>query len=606
PELEPLKAMLVQRTEGNPFFLEESIRALVEMKALVGERGARRLARAIPDIRVPPTVQAILAARIDRLSPEDKALLQSAAVVGREISFTLLQAITELSEDSLRAGLARLQAAEFVYETALFPELEYTFKHALTLDVAYSSLLQDRRRLIHRQIVEALEVIYGDRLGSAVERLAYHALRAEAWDKAVTYSREAGTKLAARSAYREAVACFEQALQALDRMADSPEVRNRAFDIRMDMRRCLVPLGDYDRILDNLKEAEAIATRADDRRRQGLVRAYMTDYYRLTGDSVQAVSSGEAALAFATELGDTPLLVLARMVGGHAYHAVGDYRRAWELLRQNIDEIGDELVRERFGSAGLPAVLSRGYLALSLADLGEFSQAIATGLEGLRLADAYDTAHSHAVVSHALGVAYIGQGDFDRGMPVLEDTLARCRANDIPMGARLLASALGYAYALQGRAREAAPLLEEAVRQADALKVVFRYALWLAWLGETYALAGRHETALELANRAVERAEAHSEHGHRAYALRLVGDLLSRSSAYAPQAEAAYGTALALSRSLGMRPLEAHCYLGLSALHRKYGDSRQATERLASAGALFSSMNMKFWVERDKPLVTET
>src|SRR5262245_35476235 len=145
PSLAPLKQLLIERTAGNPFFLEESVRTLVETGGLVGAPGAYRLAQALPTIQVPATVQAVLAARIDRLPPEEKHLLQTAAVIGTEVSCALLRAIADLPEDSLHRGLAHLQAAEFLYETRLFPEPEYTFKHALTHEVAYGSLLLERR-----------------------------------------------------------------------------------------------------------------------------------------------------------------------------------------------------------------------------------------------------------------------------------------------------------------------------------------------------------------------------------------------------------------------------------------------------------------------------
>src|SRR5262249_20279833 len=155
PALEPLQRTLVTRTEGNPFFLEESVRALVEMGGLVGERGAYRLGRPLDAIQVPATVQAVLAARLDRLAPEDKRLLQCAAAIGKAVWSPLRRAVGEVSEPTLRHGLARLQAAEFLYETSLFPELEYTFKHALTHEVAYGSLLQERRRALHGRILAA-------------------------------------------------------------------------------------------------------------------------------------------------------------------------------------------------------------------------------------------------------------------------------------------------------------------------------------------------------------------------------------------------------------------------------------------------------------------
>ena len=221
--LQPIKQLLIVRTDGNPFFLEESVRTLVEMDVLVGERGNFRLAKPIESIQVPASVQAVLAARIDRLAAEAKQLLQSASVIGKDFSFPLLRGLVELSEEKLRHELGRLQAAEFIYETRLFPDLEYTFKHALTHEVAYGSLLQERRRWLHARIVEAMEQLYGDRLGEQVERLAHHAVKAEVWDKAVTYLREAGTKAFMRSANLDAVAYLTLGLELIETLPASAQ-----------------------------------------------------------------------------------------------------------------------------------------------------------------------------------------------------------------------------------------------------------------------------------------------------------------------------------------------------------------------------------------------
>jgi class 3 adenylate cyclase len=172
PRLAPLTPLLIARTAGNPFFLEESVRTLVEAGVLQGERGAYRLARPLESLQMPATVHAVLAARIDRLPPADKHLLQTAAVIGHEVPWPLVQAIAALSDEALHRGLAHLQAAEFLDETRLFPERELRFKHALTHEVAYSSLLQERRRVLHARIVAAVERLYADRLPEQAERLA--------------------------------------------------------------------------------------------------------------------------------------------------------------------------------------------------------------------------------------------------------------------------------------------------------------------------------------------------------------------------------------------------------------------------------------------------
>jgi predicted ATPase len=212
-----------------PFFLEESVRTLVETGVLAGEPGAYRLARPLDSLQVPATVQAVLAARIDRLPAEAKRLLQTGAVLGTDVPFALLRAIADMPEEALHRGLTYLQAAEFLYETRLFPDPEYTFKHALTHEVAYNSLLLERRRGLHARLVEALEALAPEWGGEQVDRLAHHALRGEVWAKAVTYCQQAGTRTFERAAFGEAVAAFEQALQALAHLPEDSDTRGLAI-----------------------------------------------------------------------------------------------------------------------------------------------------------------------------------------------------------------------------------------------------------------------------------------------------------------------------------------------------------------------------------------
>ena len=231
--LVPVKRLLIARTGGNPFFLEESLQALMETDVLVGAPGAYRLMQTVPTIQMPTTVQAVLAARIDRLPPEAKHLLQTAAVIGAEVPLPLLHAVAELPEAALHGGLVHLQATEFLYETRLFPAHEYTFKHALTQEVTYNSLLQERRRVLHTRIVEAMEALAGDRVAEQAERLVQHALRGEVWDKAVIYCQQAGARAFDRAAFREAVIAYEQALRALAYLPEDGDTRVLAIELRL-------------------------------------------------------------------------------------------------------------------------------------------------------------------------------------------------------------------------------------------------------------------------------------------------------------------------------------------------------------------------------------
>jgi len=386
--LQPLKQLLIERTGGNPFFLEESVRTLVETGMLVGAPGAYRLAQPLASLQMPATVQAVLAARIDRLPPEEKHLLQTAAVIGTEVPLPLLQAIAELPEADLYRGLAHLQAAEFLYETRLFPEREFTFKHALTHEVAYNGLLQERRRVLHARIIEALEVLYPDRLAEQVERLAHHAMRGEAWDKALAYNRQAGARVAARSAYREAVAYFEQALAALEHLPECRATLEQAIDLRLDLRNVLFPLDEHARIFDHLRAAEALAERLDDPQRFGWIAGYLCMSFSAMSEHDRAIAAGQRALALATTSGAFDVQVVALTYLGVAYYAAGDFRQALDVLRRVIVLLTGEWRATRFGQPVPPAVISRGYVAGSLAALGDFAEGRGVAEETVRLAEA--------------------------------------------------------------------------------------------------------------------------------------------------------------------------------------------------------------------------
>jgi predicted ATPase len=217
PSLEPVRHLLITRTAGNPFFLEESLRTLVETGVLVGERGDQRLVQALPTIQTPATVQAVLAARIDRLPPEEKLLLQTAAVIGTEVPFSLLQAIAELPEEALRRSLAHLQATEFLYEARLFPELEYTFKHTLIQEVAYRSLLERHRQAYHAAVGRSLEALYAGRTDEVLQLLAYHFGHSREDEPAVEYAILAAEKAQQRWANTEPSPIWKSASSACRR-----------------------------------------------------------------------------------------------------------------------------------------------------------------------------------------------------------------------------------------------------------------------------------------------------------------------------------------------------------------------------------------------------
>ena len=592
PELESVRRRLVELTGGNPLFLEECVRALVETGLLTGQRGTYSAVGRLERLEIPPTVQAVLAARIDRLPPVEKNLLQAAAVIGKDVPFVLLHAIADEDDETLLGRLARLREAELLYESQLFPTLEYTFKHAFTHDVAYASLLQERRRTFHLRIMEAIESLHSDRVAEHFERLADHAIGAGAWEKAAQYSRLAGEKAVARSAHREAAQRFVGAIEAVAHLPETRDVLERATDLRFELRKALFPLGEYARALQYLREAEGLALRLEDQLRLGRVAAAQTSPLWWMGQHTLALRTGEQALAAAQTAGDMPLQVEVIFRIGQAHQALGDYRRAIDSFQRAIDTIGETGHGESFGLAILPAVFCQSYLVWCLAELGEFREGADRGAQAIRIAREANHPYSLIAASYCGGRHDLIKGDLATAIPRLEEALALCRLHEIPVWFPGTASALGHAYFLGGRRTEGLALLEQAVERADAMEQVFAHALRLVFLADALLSLGRPKEAETQAVKALETATQHQEAGSVAHAWRALGRVTAEGDV--KRAQASYAQAVQLAERLGMRPLLAHCHLGLGQLLTRSGSS-DAGQHLHAAEALYAQLDMGFW-----------
>jgi predicted ATPase len=546
---------------------------------------------------VPDTVQEAIAARINLLKPQAKRLLQAAAVIGPEVPVGLLGLITDLPQEDARRGLLELQAAEIFHEKAGAAAPAYFFKHALIQEAVCQGLLAEQRRVLHARIVEAVERLHVGRLSEHVERLAHHAFNAQTWGEAVAYLRQAGAKAAARSAHLEAAACYEQALVALAHLPESRERIEQAIDVRFELRTSLYLLGEFDRILEHLRHAQALAESLDERRRLGWVSSYLMHYFRNTGDQASALEAGRRALAVAQDLGDFALQATTLTHLGVVYGTLGQYRRAVDMLRGNAQALAGPRRRERFGMVGLPAVLSSGFLGWYLAELGEFPEALATSEEALAIAESANDPYSFALASTTAGCVGVLKGTPAQAIATLERAHELCRAMNFRVLLPPATCWLGAAYALAGRFADAVRLIEQAVEATVSLKRMDRYAIFLVRLGEVHVLAGRPELAREPAERALRLAQAHGERGHEAYALRLLADTASRArDPEAAKAEDCYRGALARAEELGMRPLVAHCRYGLACLFRHGAHPAMAEQLLGVAAALYREMDMRYWL----------
>jgi predicted ATPase/class 3 adenylate cyclase len=603
--LDPLKQLLIEH--GNPFFLEETVRTLVETKALTGERGRYRLMRPVQAIQVPPTVQAILAARIDRLLDEDKRLLQVAAVVGKNVPLVLLQTVANLPEYSLRAGLSRLQDAEFIYETELFPDLGYTFKHALTQEVAYGGLLQDRRRLLHARLVEAIETLHGDRIGDHVETLAHHALRADLREKAAHYLHQAGLKATARSTLLEARSWFDQALALLRELPETRSALELAFDVHLDLRPVLGLLGKGHQGVENLREAEALADRLNDGRRQGRALALVTNVYTMLGELDAALAAGNSALEIAARLGDGRLRTLATTNLEQTHYWRGEYNRVVELATANLRVLSPNEIYDYRGLSAPASVFDRSWLVLSLAHLGEFRDAAEYQAETIRLAELTQHAYTLGRAYYAAGMLHLIRGEWEQALIQIDRWIAVARSGKVLVHMVPAVASASWVLMQLGRTREALRLLEEGEQLIEDM-VSGGSLLHRDWayhaLGRAWLLLGRAGEAERLGDQAFTASNGHP--GISAYALHLLGDVAAcdepcdegRGSAY-------YRRALTLAEPRGMRPLVAHCHLGLGKLYHRTDQREQAQEHLGTATTMYREMGMTYWLEKAEAEIRE-
>jgi DNA-binding SARP family transcriptional activator len=560
-------------SEGNPFMVVETVRSLYGSDAPLDPTG----------LPTPPRVRDTIAARLTRLSPRARDLASLASVIGREFDFALLERAAGDDALATAAAVEEMVARHILH--AVDERLDFT--HDRIREVAYEGLLQPRRRLLHAAVANAMETLNGDP-ATHYAALSLHCQRGALWDKALMYLRRAGVTASGRGAHRDAVACFDAGLSALEHLPASRTAQEHSIDVRFALRNELAALGEYDAILAHLSAAAATARALGDQVRLGWVSAYLTNSQFALGENASAIASGEHARSIAISLGDVRLELAANLFLGQACHAVGQYRRGADLLRRSVASLEVGLPRR---GRQAQQIYTRACLACCLAELGEFEEGLERSDEATQMAE--ESERSYALV-HACfggGIVRVRMGDLDGAIAVLERAANISREQELPLVGAANGSLLGYAYALAGRVDDALPLLDYAARHVSG--TVRFDALSLVHLGEGYLLAGRKEEATALVNRVLALADARGERGTKAWALRLSAEFIADGGpASVESALTAYREAITLASDLGMGPLLARCHLGVARCYRDAGRDDEAGIESAAAAELFRSQGV--------------
>jgi predicted ATPase len=585
PSLAPLKRLLIERTEGNPFFLEESVRALVETGVLAGEPGAYRLTRPLPDIAVPATVQAVLAARIDRLPPDAKRLLQTAAVIGTEVPFPLLQTVADLAPETLHRSLAQLQGAEFLYETHLFPERVHTFKHALTQNVAYQSLLTSIRQQVHRQIAEALETLFPETVETQPEVLAHHCTAAALPEPAVVYWQRAGQRALARSAYLEAINHVSTGIELLKTLPETPARTQQALTLYIALGAALQMATGLaaPEVEHAYTQAYALCQQMGETPELVPVLFGLWRFYLVRSQLHMARELGDTLLRLAQRTDAPALAVIAHQALGATWFNFGMLPAARQHLEAGIAlYTPDQRRAPAFRMGQDPGVSCRAYAAWTLWVLGYPEQALACLHEALALA--HELSHSPSLAFARCRAAFVLQ--CRRDVPAVheqaEAAVALATEQGFPQWVAQGTSLRGWALAMQGQGAEGMAQVRQGIAAFRTTGSALAVPYFCTMLAEVCAHLGQTEDGLQALAEAHTLVEQHEERYWEAEISRLWGVLLLRQPG-TPQAEAEawLQRALDVARRQEAKSLELRAAMSLSRLWQQQGKQVEARELLA-------------------------
>ena len=589
-----LEDFILVKTEGIPFFTEEFIKSLKDMKIIEGEDNRYRIAKDIKETIIPSTIQDVIMARVDSLPEEIKSLLQTASVVGREFSQDLINRVTSLAEQELLSHLSVLKDSELLYERGIFPQSVYIFKHALTQEVIYESLLLKRRREIHEKISVAIEELYSKRLDEYYELLAFHSLQGEDWQRAYKYSREVGLKTFSLSAYEEAQNHFVAALEALHNLPRSTDRIEKEIDLIFNMRAALFPQARHQEWEKWMRDAESLAKQINDDARLSNVLNYLSNFHWIHGECEKAIELGEKGLDLSRKSGDFTSQVGIKFHLGFYFHTIGQFSKQIELHKELIGLLDNETSFRHYGMAGIPAAIARGCIVLGMAELGNFKEIETIGNKAIKIAEQERNAFTFVVVYNFISLAYLRQGKLKPAFKMLEKSYEQCRQSGVRTHFSYTMGNLGYAYLLSNKPGRALAILEEGAKKENLDSASFWVAHPLIVLAEAYRVTGKPKLAYETISRALVLANSREERTLEAWAMPVMAEI-NADMGKIDQARDWYRRGLSQASEFSMLPLTANCHLGLGQLLFKNGHTEKARTEINTAIDLYRSMDICLW-----------
>jgi class 3 adenylate cyclase/predicted ATPase len=589
-ELEPVKRLIAERTGGNPFFIEEIVQALFDEGALV-RNGVVKATRSSSQLRLPATVQGILAARIDRLAPEQKDLLQTLAVIGRESSLSLLGEVASHADAQLAHMLGNLQAGEFIYEQPAATGVEYVFKHALTQEVAYNSLLIERRKQLHERAGQALEAMFANQLDDHLSQLAHHYSHSDNADKAIEYLGRAGQQAVQRAAHADAIGSLTAALELLENIPDGPERIQRELPLQFAIGPAFIALKGWGapEMERAFARARELCSRLGDPPEVYPALIGLTSTHMVRGQMRAAGEMAAQLLQLAEKTRDPHQLLWAHsQVGMVAFHR-GDLLTGREHTQAAIALYDRERDAPHSYMGIDVGVVDLSYGAWILWHLGYPDQALKLSHEARELAEALSHPDS---IAFALGyqctLRYL-RGDVEMVQALAERQIVLCTEYGLATfleGANLY---VGWAMSVQARGEEGVDRIRKAITAQRASGFGMLYPTNLATLAEACLAANHFDEGLSALTKAEAIAEDHGEYCSLAEVDRLRGELwLNQGGSGAQDSRSCFDRAVEVACNQSAKSFELRATTSLARLLAKEGHRQKARTMLVEIYGWFT------------------
>jgi class 3 adenylate cyclase/tetratricopeptide (TPR) repeat protein len=599
-----LRELILNKAAGNPLFMEELTHTLLENGTIQREGNHYLLSRKPSDIQVPDTIQGIIAARMDRLEESLKRIMQVASVIGREFVFRILQAIMEMKEE-LKSHLLNLQNLEFIYEKRLFPELEYIFKHALTQEVAYNSLLLKRRKEIHEKIGGAIEEIYSDRLGEFYEMLAYHYTKSDNLEKAYQYLKLSGNKAMRSYSPTEAFRFYRDAINILKQMGETDQNKKEQIEIILSMAGPMRLLAYPEDSFKFLQEGETLSKDLEDKKSLAILYSHVGSFYSTKGEAVLGMKYEEDSFGEAEKLQDSEMIV---RIGANlciSYDYAGEYRKIVQIAPRIMALL--ERTSEMFEFLGSPVDLRPGLHGLyghALGYIGKFAQGEEVCEKALSLAQEGDNLYTMGYVEFFYGCMFVPKGDGENAVKHLQRSVEYFEKLQAYVVLPVTLSLLGMGYYLRGDPGKALGLLEKGLKMRNYTEVPGFLSLQHLTLSSAHLGLGNLHEARVHAERALHLGQTNHERyceGISWIQLGRTAGKMEKSSI--EKAEEYILKGMKILGELETKPAYAQGCLSLGGLYAEAGQKEKALESLKKAEAMFQEMGMEFWLAQTKKLL---